>query len=426
LAAQTQVWTPFLNRYLIIMLKKVKIQAYKSLFDIEVNLSPLMVLFGPNAAGKSNFLDALQLLSRLANSPRLIEAFTPPYRGNPLESFAFDTFGIKGLLAKDKVSFSIEVEVALSKSIINTVTHQIQKMEPHLEALRFSELRYRLEIEMLPKSGLLQVADESLIALNQNGTTDQILIEKKAGELYLQNETQKTPPSTYELYLDHTLLSLPLYPPHYPLLVALRQELKSWLFFYFEPRERMRAKNPVKEVHHIGLMGEELAAFLNTLRNVDNRQFRGIEKSLAMLIPSLTGIEVTPNELGELELRVREGEISMPARLLSDGTLRLLGLLALGSVIEPKTLIGFEEPENGIHPRRIPLVAQLLKSRVASAETQLIVTTHSLQLVDEMPYEFLYNCYRQGNTTKIRALSDLTTEENLPISERLLRGDFDV
>ena len=76
------------------MLKKVKIRAYKSLYDIEVNLSPLMVLFGPNAAGKSNFLDALQLLSRLATSSRLIEAFTPPYRGNPLESFAFDSMGI--------------------------------------------------------------------------------------------------------------------------------------------------------------------------------------------------------------------------------------------------------------------------------------------------------------------------------------------
>jgi len=63
----------------------------------------------------------------------------------------------------------------------------------------------------------------------------------------------------------------------------------------------MRAKNSVKEVHHIGLMGEELAAFLNTLRSVDERQFKGLEKSLTMLIPSITGIEVAPNELGELE-----------------------------------------------------------------------------------------------------------------------------
>jgi len=90
-------------------------------------------------------------------------------------------------------------------------------------------------------------------------------------------------------------------------------------------------------------------------------------------------------------------------------------------------LIGFEEPENGIHPRRIPLVAQLLKSRATLAENQLIVTTHSPQLVDEMPSEFLYSCYRQGRQTKIKAFLESTAdkEESLRISERILRGDFD-
>jgi len=117
----------------------------------------------------------------------------------------------------------------------------------------------------------------------------------------------------------------------------------------------------------------------------------------------------------------------MPARLLSEGTLRLLGLLALGSAIEPTTLIGFEEPENGIHPRRIHLVVQLLKSRATQAENQLIITTHSPQLINEMPYEFLYSCYRQDGKTKIKVLSELDSirEKILPISERLLRGDFD-
>jgi predicted ATPase len=137
-----------------------------------------------------------------------------------------------------------------------------------------------------------------------------VLIEKKAGQLHLHS---KAHPTQYDLYLEQTILSLPLYPPHYPHLVAMRQELESWLFFYFELCSRMRAKNPIKEVHHIGLMGEELASFLNTLRSLDERQFKGIEKSLRILIPSITGIDVAPNELGEVELRLREGDISMPA-----------------------------------------------------------------------------------------------------------------
>ena len=75
------------------MLKRIRIRGYKSLEDVEVRLSQLVVLFGPNAAGKSNLLDALQLLSKLGTSRTLKEAFEPPYRGKPLESF---TIGKKG------------------------------------------------------------------------------------------------------------------------------------------------------------------------------------------------------------------------------------------------------------------------------------------------------------------------------------------
>lgn len=60
------------------MLKRVRVKGYKSLEDAEARLEPLAVLFGPNAAGKSNFLDALQLLSKLGTSPTLKDAFDPP------------------------------------------------------------------------------------------------------------------------------------------------------------------------------------------------------------------------------------------------------------------------------------------------------------------------------------------------------------
>ena len=85
-------------------------------------------------------------------------------------------------------------------------------------------------------------------------------------------------PSYHERYLDHSILSLPLYPPHYPHLVAIRQELANWFIFYFEPRERMPAPSPVKETRHIGLMGEDLAAFLNTLRRSTNGNFTAWKK----------------------------------------------------------------------------------------------------------------------------------------------------
>ncbi len=435
------------------MLTRIHIQGYKSLKNVEVRLSELSLLFGPNAAGKSNFLDCLQLLSKLATSRTIKEAFEPPYRGKPLESFTFGEEGIKGSLEKDKLSFSIEVDVRLSNAVVDAVNRQIREMRRSgaqegetsgetktASAVRERYLRYRIEVEMLPRSGILRVADEYLTALNSQGEPTgkrRPFLSREGERLHLRLEGQAHP-SYYERYLDHSILSLPHYPPHYPHLVAMRKELENWLFFYFEPRERMRAANPVKEVRHIGLMGEELASFLNTLKALDERQFRAVEKALHTIMPNVQGIGVEVSNLGEVELTLIENGIPVPARILSEGTLRILGLLSLAGAKEQPSLVGFEEPENGIHPRRIQLVAELLKTRASSGETQYIVTTHSPLLPDLVPDESLYVCKRVDGETRIEPFSAwgalakrgeveraLMEAEDLTVSERMLRGDLD-
>ena len=435
------------------MLKRIHIRGYKSLEDVEVCLSQLVVLFGPNAAGKSNLLDALQLLSKLGTSRTLKEAFDPPYRGKPLESFTIGQKGIKGLLEQERLSFSIEADLSLSDAVVEAVNRQILEMRrPHGEGeskersklparVRERDLRYRIEVEMLPRSGLLRVADEYLAALNSKGEPTgkrKPFLERQDERIHLRHEGQAHP-TYYDRYLDHSILSMPHYPPHYPHLAAARRELESWLFFYFEPRERMRAANPVKEVRHIGLMGEELAAFLNTMKSTDERQFRGVEKALHALMPNIDGIEVEVSDLGEVELRLKEGGVAIPARVLSEGTLRMLGLLALTGVDEAPALVGFEEPENGVHPRRIQLIAELLKTQDILQQTQYIVTTHSPILPDLLADSSLFVTNRIDRKTRIEPFStwgplgrrdDLSQvlcdeEDGLPVSARILRGDFD-
>lgn len=433
------------------MLKRIRILNYKSLKDTEVKLQPLTIVFGPNSVGKSNFLDALQLLSRLVNTRTLKDAFEPPYRGTPLESFTFGNEGITGLLKRDSVSFSLEVDVELSPQTVKAVNSQISEMKSFRRPEEFSSkppayvreryLRYRVEIEISPKKGFLRVADEYLAALNVNGEVSnkrKPFLELMEHRFHLRMEGQAHP--TYlERYLDHTILSLPHYPPYYPHLVALKQELASWFVFYFEPRERMRATSPVKEVNHIGLMGEDLAAYLNTLRAQHEPQFRAVEKSLHTIIPSISGLEVEVNNLGEVELRIKEGDTPIPARLLSEGTLRVLGLLSLEGVKERPSLIGLEEPENGVHPRRLNLIAKYLKTRAEAGNTQFIVTTHSPLLPDLIPDQFLYACKRTEGSTIIERFTpelgsftratdidnSLNEEEPSTVSERILRGDFD-
>jgi predicted ATPase len=436
------------------MLKRIHIRGYKSLADVEVQLSPLSLLFGPNASGKSNFLDALQLLSKLTTTRVLKDAFEPPYRGKPLESFRFGAGGIKGLLAEERLSFSMEADFELSDAVVDAVNREIRDMRRPSRGngeedptkgpaqVRERNLRYRIEVEMLPRSGLLRVADEYLAALTARGDPTgrrTPFIERKDDKLHLRLEGQAHP-TYYDLFLDHTLLSMPHYPPHYPHLVAARREFENWFFFYFEPRERMRAANPVKEVRHIGLMGEELAAFLNTLRALEPKQFAAVEKALHTVMPNIDGIEVEVSDLGEVELRLKERGVAVPARVLSEGTLRLLGLLALAGAKQAPALVGFEEPENGIHPRRIQLIAELLKTRARLGQTQYIVTTHSPVLPDLMPDESLFVVRITDGETQIdqfstwgplgrrpdkvaAALED--AYEGLPVSERILRGDFD-
>ncbi len=412
------------------MLKRVKIQGYKSLVDVEVQLQPLTVLFGSNGVGKSNFLDALQFLSRITATNNLRYAF-PLYRGTPLESFSFGPNGIQGLLAQERISFSIEVDIDLSQAVVDEVNRQISEtggpkiikeknkvdLRSRMPFVSEKYLRYHIEIETIPKTAILRVADEKLSTLNAQSELVELLV----------SVDQSTSDSS------QSILSMPIYSHLSPYVVALRQELANWFFYYLEPRERMRASTPLKEVRHIGMMGEELPAFLNTLRALDQAQFKAVENALHMIIPSITGIDIDVNNSGEVVLRLLEGNTQIPTSVLSEGTLRILGLLALGGVKEPPGLIGFEEPENGIHQRRLRLIASLLKN-LASGDTQVIVTTHSPLLVDLIPHESLYVCRKPQGSTVIEPFSDWELlekamddeEEDLSVSERIQRGDFDV
>jgi predicted ATPase len=308
-------------------------------------------------------------------------------------------------------------------------------------SIHHQSLRYRIEIGVTPRTGALHVSDEYLVALGRDGqpkSRPQPFLERVNKRIHLRMEGQSHP-TYFERYLDHAIVSRPHYAPHYPHLTALKTELQSWFFYYFEPRERMRAPTSVKEVRHIGLMGEELAAFLNTLSNLDPEQFKAVEKAVHSLIPTITGIRTEVNKVGEVELSLLEGKVAMPARVLSEGTLRVLGLLALSGVKEPPALVGFEEPENGVHPRRISGIAKILESRAESGNTQLIVTTHSPILPDHVPDSSLFVCQKKNGATTIEPFSiwgplgrrsEIDTaleegDERFPVSQRVLRGDFD-
>ena len=146
-----------------------------------------------------------------------------------------------------------------------------------------------------------------------------------------------------------------------------------------------------------------LGLFLNRLKTKFPAAKRAILAGLKDLYDGIHDFDVLI-EGSTVQVFFTEGDFSIPATRLSDGTLRFLCLLAILCDPEPPPLICIEEPELGLHPDILPTVADLLKA--ASERTQLIVTTHSDILVDAMTEtpECVVVCEKHDGKTEMSRL----------------------
>jgi predicted ATPase len=418
------------------MIKKVTIKGYKSFKDLSLELKPLTVIFGPNGSGKSNFLDALYLVSRVVTKKNLSEAFEG-HRGLPLESFYYADEGLEKTLNKSEISFTFEIDVQLSDTIISRVEEIVRAKRKGIDSseqtkkiITEKRLRYHITLQGLPKTGYLRVMDERLCAIKPNGEEKKRLsfIDRRDNQIRLRMEGQAHP-TYFSLGLEHTIVSEALYEPHYPHITAFRMELENWYTYYLEPRDLMRADVPLAEIENLGSRGQNLAAFLNTLKQKRPKDFDNFNLSLRRILPTEASIDIESLKEGRVLLRLSENGTWFSARLLSEGTLRVIGLLA---AIYPKnqaTLIAFEEPENGIHPTRIKLIAEILKNATQQTEKQIIITTHSPILPEYFGDQDLFVCYKENRQTVIKPFAGFGAmfkrqDIEHALEDRILRGDF--
>ena len=156
------------------MITRARVQNYKTLRDVEVDLAPLTVIFGPNSAGKSNLYDALSLLSRIATRPNLEDAFKG-HRGSSLEAFSFGPKGVEDIMQQESAEFAVEADIRLSSAVIESVEAQIRRAREGLpgvspaalkrRSITETRLRYGVRVEIRTVSGHLRVIDEYLIPL---------------------------------------------------------------------------------------------------------------------------------------------------------------------------------------------------------------------------------------------------------------------
>lgn len=373
------------------MLKSLTVRGFKSLNDVTVEFPRMAVLFGPNAAGKSNLLDAIQALSRIGTQRTHADALSDPIRGYPIEAFSFPSGGLAELLSESSARFSLEADLKVGKD----------------------SYRYRIAVDIEPGSGRLSTAEEYVAQLGDRGESKgRPAIEKMGSNLNIRRKSKPAHPRQETIGLNHSILSDPrLGGLEYRILERTRDELSGWRTYYLDPRVAMRAAQPPSDVRDIGVLGGEIAPFLYRLRGEYPKYFEAVSRTLRSIVPSVGELTVDLDKRrGTLDILIRQGGVDYSSRIVSEGTLRVLALCATAVNPWAGSLLAFEEPENGVHPRRLELIAQLLLSLALEQGRQVVVTTHSPLFCDAVlkgarsrPGDIgLFNVRRDGQATVVQ------------------------
>jgi predicted ATPase len=162
--------------------------------------------------------------------------------------------------------------------------------------------------------------------------------------------------------------------------------VSDWQFLYLDPGSMGEPALQLRTTGQVELNqdGSNIAEYLQDIRNIDESAFQGIVETLQYVLPYARELQPTPITVLDrmIYLQMSEDEFKVPGWLLSTGTLRLVGILALLRHPTPPPLIIIEELENGLDPRTISLVVDEIRNAVESGKTQIIATTHSPYLLD--------------------------------------------
>ena len=227
----------------------------------------------------------------------------------------------------------------------------------------------------------------------------------------IRRRTKPAHPWEEAVGLNHALISNKRYSgKEYAAIERARAVLSSFRTYYLDPRTAMRQPQPPREVDDIGPLGESIASFLYRLQAEKPKIFRAIRRTLCTLIPSVSDLVIDLDQRrGVLNLEILQQSTPFSSRIISEGTLRVLALICVATNPWGGSLVAFEEPENGVHPRRIELVAEILGSLALteSPKRQVILTTHSplfcssvMKLAEKHPEKVrLYRVVRERGST---------------------------
>jgi predicted ATPase len=415
------------------MLTRLKVCGFKNLVDVDVYFGPFTCVAGANAVGKSNLFDAIHFLSALADRPLIDAALSVRAEGGR-------STDVKSLFHRVGKDFDREMSFVAEMIVPNEGWDDFgQRAEADNTFLQYSvTIAYREDDDDLNSLGSLELKKEELIRIYKEDEpkklpfirrkewSDSVVKRKRRAAPFISTEGEGgnrviklhqdgTGGQTLKRSagnLPRTVLSA-ANAAESPTALLARREMQSWRLLQLEPsalREPDKFRDPTK----LGTDGSHLAATLYRLaRRGDGQEMTPASKietvvsgngsqiygqialRLSGLIDDVYEVWVDQDKERELlTLYVNDRmKTPHPARALSDGTLRFLALAVLELDPETKGLLCLEEPENGIHPQRIPAMLKLLEDIAVAPDLpvgtdnplrQVIVNTHSPAVVAQV------------------------------------------
>ena len=336
-------------------LDRVIVSGFKSIKSMNLPLRDLNVLIGANGSGKSNFIGVFKLLNRI-------------------------------------VEDNLQLYVAQSGGA-NTFLRFGQKVTDKIEIrLSFGMNRYLAE--------LIATTDDSLIFGNERCTyrpTHEVQLGIGNKETGLIKEAAKRPGNIASYVLE---------------------SLKSWKLYHFHDTSDTANVKQTRDIGDSALLKPDaanLAAFLYALQKDYYEYYVRIVETIRLAVPFFDDFVFQPGGRNQdtIQLRWREKghpDVSFNANSLSDGSLRFICLATL--LLQPPeklpSTILIDEPELGLHPYAIVLLASMLKA--AATETQVIVSTQSVPLVNQFVPEDIIVVDRKEDQSKFKRLTEKDVE----------------
>lgn len=338
----------------------ITVKGFKSIKSIEkLTLRPINVLIGANGAGKSNFLEVFSFLNAI--------------RLGRLRNYVGKSHGADKILHfGSKTTHQLSIEVCFENG----------------------ERKYNIDLAPNDADGMFPSNENVYTSVKQETIPGDAFCTLYAllggdSEAGISNTKQKSRAITY-----------------------VREHLSHWRLYHFHDTS---ASSPIKkhaavdDNRFLRHDGSNLAAFLYYLHEKHGSSYEMIRRTIRLVAPFFDDFFLEPRALNEdsirLQWRHRGSDGYFDAASLSDGSLRFIALAML--LLQPKELrpsvILLDEPELGLHPAAIAILASLIKQ--VSTENQIVVATQSPIFLDHFEPEDVLVAERVEGATQLKRQS---------------------